>query len=535
MVTPLIQARGLSWTPDGARRPVLPGLDLRIEPGERVLVAGPSGSGKSTLLRAIAGVLHVGVGGELGGELLLRGRPATDAPASVGLLLQDPRSARVAQTVLRDAAFGCENAGMPPARILTAVREALGAVHLAYDLGRDSAALSGGEAQRLALAGVIAARPDVLLLDEPTSMLDPIAAAAVRDAVIDAVTGTDIALVVVEHRLTGWAQVLDRLVVLDATGELVADGPLRATLQEQASALADGGVWVPGLPDPAPLEIPAELLPPVVLGDPPVRRAGASSDDDAALLAAIGLRVTHRPGLRVTGVHRRASAPTLALDGVDAVVHPGRVLALRGPSGAGKSSLVTALCGLTTPTSGRVEAGPRLARGLAARPDRWRSRDLAARIGWVPQDATATIVGATVRDSLLATVRALGRTGEAPRRQRGARVAERSGAPGGADTARAEGLAALLGLGGLLERNPYRLSGGEARRLAIASGLLHGPALLCLDEPTVGQDRHTWAAVAGLVLAARRAGAGVVVSTHDDALAAHADDTLTLARGRVVT
>ncbi|NYE01626.1 energy-coupling factor transport system ATP-binding protein [Kineosphaera limosa] len=545
----LAQCRQFCWTPDGSREPTLRDIDLRIDAGERVLLAGPSGSGKSTLLRALAGVLHVGAGGEGSGEVLLRGRPAAEAGASIGLLLQDPRDARVAQSVGRDVAFGCENLGMPRGRIGAAVDAALRAVRFPYGPGHDSDAVSGGEAQRLALAGVVAPRPDLLLLDEPTSMLDEISAKAVRESVVEAIEGSQIALVVVEHRLRDWLPLVDRMIVLDAHGRVVADGPVEQTLQDHREPLVRAGVWVPGVPDPEPLAIPAGLLPPVrrpratLSGDmqsshtesgprvfPAGGAGGPGSSGGGPLLRARQLRLEARPALRFTGV-RRPRPSAVALDGVDAAVRAGRLLAVRGGSGAGKSSLVAALCGLVPPTSGAVQAETELAADGERRPHRWRSRDLAARIGWVPQDAAANVVGATVRECLLATVHALGGGAE---RADGRTQSVAEGGTAADPESRAEALAHLLGLTHLLHRHPHQLSGGEARRLAVASGLLHSPPVLCLDEPTVGQDRHTWAAVAGLVLAAREAGAGVVVSTHDDALAALADDHLLLRDGRVL-
>ena len=230
-------------------------------------------------------------------------------------------------------------------------------------------------------------------------------------------------------------------------------------------------------------------------------------------MSACGVSLTHRRHLRLTGARHTEDPPVLALDRVDTTVRAGRTLALRGESGAGKSSLVALLAGLTAPTGGAIQAAASLACGLPTAPHRWRSRELAARIGWVPQDSGATVVGRTVHECLLATARALGGPPDAQRR--------------------ANGLAEVLGLERLLTRNPYRLSGGESRRLAVASGLLHGPAVVCLDEPTVGQDRGTWAAVAGLITAARAAGAGVVLSTHDELLARLADDELRLVAGRV--
>ncbi len=487
MSEPLVAARGLTWTPGGRRRPTLHGIDLRVDPGERVLIVGPSGSGKSTLLRALAGVL--GDDGELTGELTGQVRTG----AGVGLLLQDPRDARVAATVGRDVAFACENAAMPRELIDGAVEAALSAVGFPYGPRHRTDALSGGEAQRLALAGVIAAWPRLLLLDEPTSMLDPISARHVREAVLG-VVHDDMALVVVEHRLEPWIDVLPRLVVLDASGRVVADGETEQVLAQRGEELLAQGIWVPGAPAPAPVDVPAELLRPLF--------ATGVSGPDRPLIQARDVRLTHRRPVSFTGARRREEPPTLALAGVDAAVRAGRVLALRGASGAGKSSLVALLAGLRAPTGGTVEACGELAAGLAPEPHRWRSRELAARIGWVPQDAAATVVGRTVDDCLLATAHALGGPETAATARR-----------------RADDLAEILGLTRLLGRNPYRLSGGESRRLALASGLLHGPPVVCLDEPTVGQDRGTWAAVAGLVEGARAAGAGVVLSTHDDLLA----------------
>ncbi|MDO5710820.1 MAG: ATP-binding cassette domain-containing protein [Micrococcales bacterium] len=507
----LALTRGLTWTPGGRRRPTLAGIDLAISPGERVLLVGPSGSGKSTLLRALAGVLQVSGDGELAGEVLIEGRPATDGGTSVGLLLQDPRDARVAETVGRDAAFGCENDAMPRELIGDAVSAALLDVGFPYGPQHRTDTLSGGEAQRLALAGVIAARPRLLLLDEPTSMLDPIAAERVRRAVLG-VLDEQMALVVVEHRLDGWVDVLPRIVVLDGAGRVIADGDTGRVLAEHAAELAGQGIWVPGRPAPIPVQVPPALLTslfPTGGGAPAVRaRSG--------LVRAHDVRLRHRRPIRFTGARRPADPPALALDGVDANVSAGRVLALRGASGAGKSSLVAVLTGLLAPTTGTVEADQGLAAGLIPAPHRWRSRDLAARIAWVPQDAAASIVGRTVGECLLATAHALGGPGGDVAAQR-----------------RAGDLAEILGLQRLLKRNPYRLSGGESRRLAIAAGLLHGPPVMCLDEPTVGQDRGTWAAVAGIIQGARAAGAGVVVSTHDDLLTRLADDELRLHRGRV--
>src|SRR5665811_1783268 len=181
----LVEVRDLTWRPFGRREPVLAGISLRIEAGSRVLLAGPSGSGKSTLLRALAGVLTTTETGDLTGSVLIDGSPS--ARSSVALMMQDPGDALVAGRVGRDVAFGPESFGMPRAQIWSRVRSALASVGFPYDEDHATKALSGGEAQRLALAGVLALTPSLVLLDEPASMLDPSSAAVVRRAILSAV------------------------------------------------------------------------------------------------------------------------------------------------------------------------------------------------------------------------------------------------------------------------------------------------------------------------------------------------------------
>ncbi len=500
----------LTWRPYGRGRPVLSGLDLTVEPGERVLLAGPSGSGKSTLLRAMAGLLLTADSGELSGTVTVGGRAPQDVPGSVGLVLQDPGAGVVASSLGRDVAFGLENVSVAPAEMPDRVAAALLEVGLSmgHDAGPDT--LSGGESQRLALAGALVMEPDVLLLDEPTAMLDPATAATVRRVVDEVVTRRDLTLVVVEHRLDGWVDLVDRLVVLDEAGAVVADGEPGAVLANHADLLVAQGIWVPGVTDPVPDRIE---LPPVTGG-----RVAASSTvtPGGVVVSARDVTVEHRS--RQLGGESRTMT---AVAGADLDVNAGELVALVGPSGAGKSSLLIALGGLAEPAAGSVDVAPALAADRADPSDpldradpsepivAWPSTDLARVVAWVPQRAATAIVGRTVRDEVLTTPLALGRD-------------RADAAP------RVDALLDRLGLAHLAGTDPRHLSGGEQRRLAVASALAHGPALLLADEPTVGQDRLTWSAVMGCVAAARAEGTAVVVTTHDPGVTARADRTVAL-------
>lgn len=505
----------VGWTPLGRRRPVIDHVDLHIGAGERVLLVGPSGAGKSTLLRAVAGVLDAVETGTLTGKVLVDGSPACAGDGRVGLLVQDPADARVAGTIGRDIAYGPENLGLPRPQIHQRVSEALEAVGLPYGTNHATTALSGGEAQRLALAGILALDPRVMLLDEPTSMLDEHSARAVHAAVDRTARRSGATLVVVEHRLDGWTDLVDRVVVLGVDGQVVADGTPEQVLTGRGDELTAAGIWVPGAPPPAPMDLPDELVGPW----PDTGRHDWAAAATTPLILARDLRMIRRPprGLRII---RKDDASVPALDGVDAQATSGRLTALRGPSGSGKSTLLGVLLGLYPATGGQVTAAETLAAGAGTDPARWPSRDLARRVGWVPQRAELTITShQSVRDCLLTTPRALGRLDGADRDRAHRRI---------------DGLLEVLGLLRAAARSPHRLSGGELRRLAVAGALAHGPVLLGADEPTVGQDRITWSAVVGAFTSARRAGCGVLVATHDQLLVSHSDDVIRLERGRRV-
>ncbi|MBA8792437.1 energy-coupling factor transport system ATP-binding protein [Friedmanniella endophytica] len=475
-------AAGLSWRPHGRREPTLRGIDLRIEPGERVLLAGPSGAGKSTLLRALAGLLDDSLGEQTGEVRLGDGAPA-DRPGAVGLLLQDPTAATVAEYAGRDVAFGPENRARPRPEVLAGAARALDRVGFPYPAAHRVDALSGGETQRLALAGALALDPAYLLLDEPTAMLDPASAAAVRTAVARGADELGLGLVVVEHRLDGWLGLCDRLVVLDGTGRLVADGPVAEVLATRTPALLDAGLWLPGAPAP----------------DVPVLRV---EDDSPPARGAVGGLVAEDLTVRAPTPEDRRGVATgrVVVAGLDLVPAPGEVVALTGPSGSGKTTLLRTLTGLQAPASGRV---------VLDRP-----------VGWVPQHAEQTVTRRTVEEEVLATSTVL-----------------HADDPAALAAARRRATAVLgrLGLARLARANPYELSGGEQRRLALAAAVVHRPSVLVLDEPTVGQDRQTWAAVQAVVELARSEGTTVLVSTHDPLVVDRADRVLRLGEPAVAT
>jgi energy-coupling factor transport system ATP-binding protein len=463
-----VEARGWGWRHPGRIRWAIDGIDLVIEPGERVLLLGPSGSGKSTLLHALAGVQGDDDEGEQRGRLRVDGAPAGAARGSAGLVLQDPDSQVILARVGDDVAFGCENLGVSRDEIWRRVGEALDAVGLDLPLAHPTSALSGGQKQRLALAGAIAMRPGLLLLDEPTANLDPTGVADVRDAVARVLDRTGATLVVVEHRVDVWIDLVDRVVVLGIDGRLIADGAPSDVLERHRDTLLAAGVWVPGVP--LPIEDSADA---------------ARQEPTAPILVGEQLAI---------GRHRGA----VVRAGLDIALPEARSTVLTGPNGAGKSTLALTLGGLLTPLSGRVAASDALASSLGPAPIRWRSRDLLTRIGTVFQEPEHQFVASTVRGEVAVAPRALG--------LHGAEIETRT-----------DEVLARLRLDRLAGANPFTLSGGEQRRLSVAAVLVARPRVVILDEPTFGQDRVTWLELVRLLRDLVDDGVTLLSVTHDTA------------------
>ena len=240
-----IELNNFSWHHPGRPEPVISGLNLTINPGEKVLLLGTSGAGKSTLLHAIAGVLHDDDGESAGGTITINGQAPAEARGTAGMMQQDPESSIVMATVGNDVAFGPENLRVPREEIWGRVTEALTAVGLNHlPLDHPSSALSGGQKQRLGLAGILSMHPGAMILDEPTANLDPSGVQEVRDSILTAAQATGATLLVVEHRVSIWAPHMDRIIVLGEGGTITHDGAPDTVLTEARQDLIDAGVWV---------------------------------------------------------------------------------------------------------------------------------------------------------------------------------------------------------------------------------------------------------------------------------------------------
>lgn len=478
-----VTAHGWGWRHAGRLRWAVRKLELGIEPGERVLLLGASGAGKSTLVHALAGVLGGDDDGEHDGRLLLDGAPPAAARGRAGLVLQDQDSQVILSTVGDDVAFGCENLGVPRVQIWERVHDALEAVGLDLPLNHSTSVLSGGQKQRLALAGVLAMRPGLLLLDEPTANLDPAGVVEVRDAVRRVLDRTGATLLVIEHRVEVWLPVVDRVIVLSADGGVMADGPVDAVLAEHGRALAQAGVWVPGYPPAMPERHRGTPHGSVHSGGGDGRGAEADSAGRGSLLL----------GAQKLSVGRTAPVR----EGINLAIQAGTTTAITGPNGSGKTTIGLTLGGLLPPLEGVVVASDILRDGAGPHPIRWRSRELLTRIGTVFQEPEHQFLARTVAEELEIGPRAL---------KLDQSVVDK----------RVDELLQRLRLDHLAAANPFTLSGGEKRRLSVATALATSPRVLVLDEPTFGQDSRTWQEQLALLAELVDEGSAVVAMTHDE-------------------
>jgi energy-coupling factor transport system ATP-binding protein len=420
------------------------------------------------------------VPGALDGELSVDGLEVRSSGRvglgrRVGIVFQDPGNQLVMDTVEDDVAFGLESRGWAPPDMRARVPEALAEVGLAGLERRRPTRLSGGEQQRLALAGALAPRPGVLVFDEPTANLDPPGARAFFERLAAIRAARAATLVLVEHHVDAAWPLADQVLALGRDGRPIDAGPADEVLARSRTAMDAAGIWLPGS---WPAHIP---------NDP------STALDEAPVVVAEAVRYSYYVS-RVPVV-----------DGVDVELRRGQRVALVGPNGSGKSTLGRLLVGLLRPRSGSV-------RVTGSDPSRLPPADLARRAGYVFQDPERQFLATTVETEVM-----LGLT---------------------ADERRAVGeLMAQLHLplevfGG---RSPYRLSGGEQRRLSLACVLVRRPDVLLLDEPTFGQDRIGYEGLLEILRERVAAGTCVLAATHDERFVNDfATRRLEMDRGRLV-
>jgi energy-coupling factor transport system ATP-binding protein len=492
----VITFKDVSVTYPAATVPSLRDVGLHVSEGELALVIGPTGSGKSTLLRSINGLVPHFSGGRLQGTVEVAGRTTAehrprDLADTVGFVGQDPDATFVADIVEDELAYGMENLGLDPSAMRRRVEDVLDILNLHPLRQRPIASLSGGQRQRVAIGAVLTASPRLLVLDEPTSSLDPISAEEVLAALSRLVHDHGVTIMVAEHRLERMVHAADTVVLVGAGGRVSA-GPPRSMLA--ASPVA----------------------PPIVrLGQAVGWEALPMSVRDARRLAP-DLRdrlgpaptTTSVPGEEVATVRRLSVryGPRLALDGIDVDLVGGEVTAVMGRNGAGKTTLLRALVGLHKPERGSVAV-------LGRRPAELRPAEAVRLVGLVPQDPGTLLNAQTV-------------AAECVQADRDAHLS-----PGTTRTT----LDALLP-GVNPDAHPRDLSEGQRLAVALAVVIAPAPPLLLLDEPTRGLDYGAKARLTAIVRGLAGAGHSVVLATHDVELVAEAADrVIVLSDGELIS
>ena len=479
----------VSYRYPGAGAAALKDVTLAVEPGELVLVAGATGSGKSTLLRIACGLVPHFHGGEFSGEarvggMDIREHGPAELAAAVGTLFQDPETQVVMGTPRAELAFPLENRGEPEVVVARSSEEAALALGIGDLLDRATATLSGGELQRVALGAALVGRPMLIVLDEPTSQLDPVAGDELIASLRRLNEDYDAAILIAEHRLERCLGLADRVIAFE-NGRLACDAPPAAFLDWALVAAPElatpGARLLSGLglrATPGVKAARAALRAGGLLPEPeaPPPRRPAKPAPRAPLRAGRGT------ALHFTRVwHEVREGPSILRE-LTLSLAPGERVALMGRNGAGKSTLLRHAAGLVDPTRGKIHR--------------------VGRVSLLLQNPNDYLVHESVAE-------------EAP----------------------AAALDAVgLDMSALGDRHPRDLSGGERQRLALAVVLgdleRDPPSVICLDEPTRGLDRRVKAELAGLLT---RLPSALLVATHDpEFVAAFADRVILLAEGRVI-
>ena len=493
----LIEIRDLTFTYPECVSPALSGIDLDVEDGEFLLLCGASGSGKSTLLRQLKPALTPF--GKKSGGINYGGSPIGQlderrAAAEIGFVMQDPESQTVTDKVWHELAFGLENLGTPPEAIRRRVAEMASFFGIQGWFDRSVSELSGGQLQMLSLASVMVMQPRVLILDEPTSQLDPIAAADFLETIKRVNRELSLTVILSEHRLEEVFTAADRVGVME-DGRIICCGTPAQTVRTLGKE-GERHQMFAGFPAAARIW------------------AGTGEKGECPLTVRdgarwLGARYVPRPPEKPPEIKKAEGAPALklrevwfryekelpdALTGAGFEARAGQISCLLGANGAGKSTALGAAAGIYRPYRGKVEL---LGKNIR---DYGRNELYGGTVGMLPQNPQLFFVRDTVGEDLEEMAKACGAWD------------------------RLEEVTGLLGLGELIGRHPYDLSGGEQQKAAFAKLLLRSPKIILLDEPTKGLDAYFKKTFAALLRKLADGGAAVVMATHDVEFAAEYAD-----------
>lgn len=504
----LLTLSSLNFTYAGSTSPALKNVSLNVNEGDFILLCGNSGCGKTTLMRLIKPQLAPN--GKLDGEILFDGRPLSsltdrEAACGIGYVMQNPETQIVTDTCISELAFGLQSLGMDSAAISAKIGEVAGFFGIGDRYGEKTHTLSGGQKQLLSLASVMAMKPSLLLLDEPTSQLDPVAAREFLGCLKKLNDELGVTVIMSEHRLDEAFPLANRVVMLENGSVLLDDTP--ENMGRRLRSLPNG--------DSERIELPTPLR--------IYRALGGSCDapltvKDGRAYIAEGMKGKTPANEAFPESPERTDAVSLRdiyfsyekdkpiLDGLCLDIKKGELLCILGGNACGKTTLQKLICGLIKPTHGEMHIDGRRVRGGRQKG-----------VVYLPQNPLAVFTGESVDECFADLASAT----DMPK----STLSERKGT-----------LLEAFGLTSLADRHPYDLSGGEQQRAAIALSLLSAPAVLLLDEPTKGQDALCKEALAAILHRLTESGKTVVITTHDlDFAAANGDRAALIFGGRIVS
>ncbi|MFC7320195.1 ABC transporter ATP-binding protein [Halobacillus campisalis] len=481
----IIRAENLSLYYEEMERPVFINLSFQIHACENVLILGPSGSGKSSLIQCLNGLYPRELDGTMKGSVTVNGKSTRDfqpgaASKHVGVVFQDPETQFCMLTVEDEIAFGLENLRIPVQEMEAIIDDVLHSVGLFEFKSAQISKLSGGQKQKLALACILAMEPEVIILDEPTANLDPVAS---KDFVVTLSAlkrKRDFALIVIEHQLDDWVTLLERAFILQRDGTCLYDGPLRKGMELHAASLQKQGIWMPFAAQTA-------IKKKIAFHRLPLHLEELVNVNKPEVLNVSHPASRHKPGdvlLEAYNVSWKKVVKSITLQ-----IHQHEFIAIVGANGSGKTSLSRLLAGIAKPSKGKISFQGKLL-------SQWKERHLYEKLGYVFQNPEHQFITDSVYEEI-----AFGLRIKYPNNQEAERKTEK--------------VLSQFHLEQWKHHHPFALSQGQKRRLSVAAMLASDQSLLFLDEPTFGQDAASTDNLMELLMNKYNKGTSIVMITHD--------------------